>query len=155
MDEQTCTFRGKRYRFVGNPAITCKCLSNGQKCNQREMLPVDGGDHFIGSFGPEGFLCTKVWKEITSDAKREDEVEFWSETDADALMRQCYSICEKVPFLEYYSHTNHVHWKIMNPFTKYAGDKKVLGTIEEGVVHSLKMAIRLITSEKKNFMEGE
>ena len=61
--EPTCQFKGKTYRFVGNQGIECRCLVNGYKCNQRNMEEVDR-DVFIGEMNSEGFLCTRVWKEV-------------------------------------------------------------------------------------------
>ncbi len=147
--EQRCEFRGKHYKFIGDPTIECKCLSNGHRCNQRSMLPAPS-DCFMGRMDSDGFLCSLIWKEIKKN-EIPNGFEFWSETDAETLLRQCYSIGGKVPFLEEYSHTNCVHWKILNTFTQFREDKRVLGTIDEGIVHSLKMAIPLLYKAKLEY----
>lgn len=71
--------------------------------------------------------------------------------DVEALINKCYSIANCVPFLEYYSHTDKTHWKILNHYTNYAEDKIVLGTLEEGFTHSLEMAIKEITKRKNEY----
>lgn len=51
----------KEYTFVGNPDIECKCLSNGRKCNQRNMQEIlDNPWEYVNP----GKICTRVWKEV-------------------------------------------------------------------------------------------
>jgi hypothetical protein len=121
------------------------------KCSQQGLREVDK-ECFIGKMDKEGFLCTRVWKEIKPE-QTEMEVELWSEDDIDALMRQCYSQFGAVPFLESYSHTDCVHWKIMNTFTQFREEKLVLGTMEEGLLHSLKLAVKQLTKIKSNYIQ--
>lgn len=153
--QQTCDFRGKKYLFTGDPTITCKCLSNGHKCNQRGMSPAPD-DCFVGAMDRDGFICKLVWKEVIPEIKHDPEdVELWSETDVELLLKQCYSICGFVPYLEEYSHTNAPCWKINNPFTQFQKSVITFGTIDQGLLYSLKLAIRKIHSEKVLWMKGD
>lgn len=143
-------FRGQKYTFVGDPTIKCNCLANGHRCDQQAMAPSEP-DCFIGKMDSEGFLCTRIWK-VVKDNQPEEQVEFWSDSNIDTLMRQCYTFFGAVPFLESYAHTNMVHWKIRNTHTRYREDKRVLGTMEEGLLHSLKMAIKELSKVKAQYL---
>lgn len=59
----------------------------------------------------------------------------------------------KLPFPEYYSHTQKEMYKIFNPHTKYAEDKIVLCAVEEGYEKSLDEAITAIINKRREFKE--
>lgn len=61
--KEIITFRGKQYEFVGNSDIQCKCMSNGQKCNQNQMEQLNNSP-FVGTSDKVGYLCLRMWKEI-------------------------------------------------------------------------------------------
>ncbi len=53
---------GVEYTFVGNKDIVCKCLSNGQRCNQRNMDEILSNP-WKGDF-KSGKFCERVWKPV-------------------------------------------------------------------------------------------
>lgn len=52
----------KEYEFIGDQKIRCECMSNGRKCNQRNLELVVEYPFFM----PEGGLanlCNRMWIE--------------------------------------------------------------------------------------------
>lgn len=52
------------YKFVGNPEIVCKCMSNGQKCNQRNMEDILENPFFKTSENSLGYVCNRMYKRV-------------------------------------------------------------------------------------------
>lgn len=52
------------YKFVGNPEIRCECLSNGGKCNQRNMEAIFENPFFKHSEKSIGFVCNRMYKRV-------------------------------------------------------------------------------------------
>jgi len=56
-------------------------------------------------------------------------------------------------FPEYYSHTDAMMWKIINPFTNYAEDKIVLCEVNrpDGLQAAIQIAITTLSIQKEKF----
>ena len=54
-------------------------------------------------------------------------------------------------FIEYYSHTNAVMFKILNEFTTYKEDKVVLCKMSDGIEKALDLAIEKLTHAAEKF----
>jgi hypothetical protein len=63
MDTKNFVQDGKEYTFIGNKDIICGCLSNGQKCNQRNMENISENPWTTGDWR-QGYICNRVWKEV-------------------------------------------------------------------------------------------
>jgi hypothetical protein len=52
------------YKFIGNPEIVCKCMSNGQKCNQRNMEVISENPFFKTSEDSLSYVCNRMYKRV-------------------------------------------------------------------------------------------
>lgn len=52
----------KEYEFIGDPKIICKCMSNGRKCNQRNLELVVEYPFFKPEDGLAN-LCNRMYVE--------------------------------------------------------------------------------------------
>jgi hypothetical protein len=64
---QTKVFGGHEFEFIGDAQIVCKCLSNGRRCNQRDMEQIDENPWIDA--GEDGKVCKRVWRELPTNNK--------------------------------------------------------------------------------------
>lgn len=56
-------FDNRKFEFVGDHTIECHCLSNGGKCDQRNMERIETNPFTIVS-DKATQLCIRMWKEV-------------------------------------------------------------------------------------------
>ena len=69
----------------------------------------------------------------------------------DRLINDLWYLGANLPFIEYYSHTGEDMYKILNPYTKFKTDTKVLCPVRDGFLKALAIAAPLIAREKYIF----
>lgn len=57
----------------------------------------------------------------------------------------------KLPFIEYYSHEGCACYKMLNPYTHYNEDKRVLCKVSEGFSLAIIIGLRFLEIQEKEF----
>lgn len=73
----------------------------------------------------------------------------------DNLIQELWEYAGVGVFLEYYSHTDKIMYKVLNPWTEYHEDKLVLSPMEEGIEKALCIALPKLAQCKENYLNSK